>query len=747
MTYIILLWVLLEQSVCALTVCPRNCKCDHSSINCYGVIPGFIPPLITEVIVYDLPFENWFNFSDPSWINVTHLSIKSAQPIYQNSRTVYRILHENEFLDLKNLEYLQLTCNCLKEIHKSAFRGLDKLKVLNLSNNADMSVGSVAQGLGGDGILPNLTELYLSNTVPVLGIDLHSAKPTYTMMESAKAFVNAVKNKPLKVLDISNSKNAWFSWEYDLHRSLPLLEKLNISNTSITDHAFSNTTINNTFALHKLSSRIFTGKAKMLLKSIDVSYPSWEFPMNLLISRFRLNMFIYHLTPFNLTEVYAKKILDYPVKVYGMSGSEGLCLSFLPKENGGKQVCIEAGVNFLDKLVISENSVTYFEPNIWQGFDVLRYLDVSKNNLGYAFSGEGYAWSILEKLKNLEFFIVSANNITYIPEDTFRSSKTLKVLDLAMNKLEGITFRTDYLHSLIKLDISCNKIIFLDGISLDRLKYLQTLPHLNCSSDDRDAQIDLKGNPFVCSCNNTQFLYWLTTSSETYTCRYMSEDKRIDISFIQSFEYLCKVEIVIVVFSLFSLVCFILVSILTYILIKKKRRFLQRKKTNTGIDMYSARLDKKIPPVFLSFCTEDEDTVMDEIFPNLDAGLKKLLRTDCRCVATDGTDFRPGFSIADEIIRCIEASYVVIFFVTNAFCETLWCKDEAFVAYRENKPIILMLWEKVNTKTMPKHLYKHYKEYARVHWMQEDGQRVMKPGWSELCEAIVRLFTNNAPKK
>lgn len=161
-----------------------------------------------------------------------------------------------------------------------------------------------------------------------------------------------------------------------------------------------------------------------------------------------------------------------------------------------------------------------------------------------------------------------------------------------------------------------------------------------------------------------------------------------------------------------------------------------------GIEHFAAN-EQNIQPVFLSFCSEDDETVMQDIFPYLENGLKKILNTDASCVATGYNAFRPGFSLANEIIRCVEASSVVVFFVTNAFLRKMWCKNETLVAHYENKPIVLMLWEKVDEELMPKHLYKHYVEHARVHWVQENGQRIMKPGWDELCEAIVRLFAEN----
>ena len=147
--------------------------------------------------------------------------------------------------------------------------------------------------------------------------------------------------------------------------------------------------------------------------------------------------------------------------------------------------------------------------------------------------------------------------------------------------------------------------------------------------------------------------------------------------------------------------------------------------------------------LLFSFCSEDEEVVLEEIYPKLNEGLKKILDAESRCVAIGGIDFRPGFPLANEIIRCIEGSSVVVFFVTNAFCRKAWCRNEALVAHSDNKPTVLMLWEKVDVKLMPKHLYKHYLLYTRVHWVQEQGQRIMKPDWNELCEAIVRLIGEN----
>ena len=66
---------------------------------------------------------------------------------------------------------------------------------------------------------------------------------------------------------------------------------------------------------------------------------------------------------------------------------------------------------------------------------------------------------------------------------------------------------------------------------------------------------------------------------------------------------------------------------------------------------------------------------MGQIYPNLEKGLQEILNKYSKCVTTGYSAFRPGYSLANEIIRCIEASSAVVFlsqihFVENYGVET-----------------------------------------------------------------------------
>ena len=395
----------------------------------------------------------------------------------------------------------------------------------------------------------------------------------------------------------------------------------------------------------------------------------------------------------------------------------------------------------MKKVILSENSVTYIDPSVFNFAPNLQYLDLSSNLLGNAIS-VGFILSIMNKVLKLEALILSNNLITTVPLDSFSGNNSLRVLDLSYNRLEAVTFVTHRLTSLTKLDLSHNNIVALDHISIDRLSCLL---HYN-ETQNTTKQTDLKihGNPFICSCDDIHFLIWLVDINESLKCKLDSEERMIDRHLIAHVEFLCKRNIVIAVFCTYAIIVVILILAMVYVLILEFRRIAHRKQIREAVRNYKTRREKKSFPVFLSFCSEDDEVVMKDIYPNLEKGLKNILGTDSQCVATGYDAFRPGYSLADEIIRCVEASSVVVFFITNRFCRKSWCRNETLVAHYENKPMVLMLWENIDLKLMPRCLHSHYLNHARVHWIpDENGVRRIRPGWEEVCEVIASRFVQN----
>ena len=685
------------------------------------MMPQSVPLNVRSVILHDALFRDSIDFSDPGWVNVTYLSINPGGSDSKTPLERQVSLHEDEFMRLKNLKHLQIACSCLREVSANTFHGLDKLNVLDLSNNI-LTPDSYVNALAGYNNLPNLKELYLSNTDTSFG----------GVFAMDTDFLDAVRNKSLKVLDISQTSYAFPRKDEDLFIAFSSLENLNLSRAGVAMG----------YLLEATTALDLTFPGFPKLKSIDMSYP----PLSLEIARFtfgtsKVSRGYGHIAE-SLTEFHCRHAITLPTSIYYRefkinAKDRHVCGLFVSADSEQFEFCISSVEFNLEKVDLAENSILYFDPKILAYMTPLMFLDFSSNLLGDAFASDGYVKQTVANLYKLEVFIVHSNGIYSIPEDAFESGEILKVLDLSNNKLETIMFKTDNLVSLQRLDLSNNKISILDGISLDRLKHLKLIRENNTFVDEHlKIEIGMNGNPVKCEkCENWHYFAWVLALNETANCIKNENETFIDEYVLRDVEFDCKKSIMIGAYVALVLVEVIITSLFVYRIVKERRL----KAIQDGIKGYS-RQNKSTPPVFLSFCCEDDEVVMTDIAPKLEDGLQKLLQTDNKCVATGYNDFRPGLPLANEIIRCVENAKVVIFFVTNTFCKKQWCKNEAQVAHNGNKHIILMIWEELDLKQMPKYLYYHYRKHARVHWVLENGERVMKPDMDKLCEAIVTLF-------
>ena len=128
------------------------------------------------------------------------------------------------------MKHLQIASRYLKKIGHYAFQGLDKLKILDLSNNVALNLHEVTKALRYETILPSLSELYLSN----MSVEAYMLADFYIDSD----FLHANSSKRLKVLDISKTGHARFYWNRigennPILTAFPWLEKLNISNTGL----------------------------------------------------------------------------------------------------------------------------------------------------------------------------------------------------------------------------------------------------------------------------------------------------------------------------------------------------------------------------------------------------------------------------------------------------------------------------------------------------------------------------------
>ena len=721
-----LFYVLLNISLQAIlqsNICYGQCKHHGTILECHGLMPKVISQS-TTVFVNELKVSDKLDFSDHSWKNVTELSIKT-----ESLSTGFRTLSNDEFVELTNLETLRIGNNII-QIRNHAFRGLNKLEILDLSYNAHLSFKVFVSALCGSNCmyLPNLTELYLAN------VSLDHLKPDDCIIGTD--FYLAIQNKTLKVLDLSGIKDAWFDDSKDSEKAFIHLEKLNLSGADLAVVSFAK------LILRKGNASLTSFQN---LQVLDISYPYISPEMTTLFFGSMSKSVIQIHYPHNLREVYAKGLFKTPVSIYGISSTNQFCLSYKRLD---QQRCAVGNFSGLKKLDMSENFIKYLDPKLAYVIKDLEVLDVSQNKLGHQIAETGDGGIILEALNRLTVLKASYNKITSILLETFKHSRFLKVLDLSQNDLPSITFRTQYLFSLQMLDISFNKISFLDSVSISRLNSLLYIGLTNMTNETYHSKkptvaVTLYGNPFVCRCESVAFLKWLLALNETYFCTLNTKSVPVDFLAIQNAEYMCKENIVIAVYLTFAVTLVFVSAAASYTIFKQHRKEKGKQQKRIAIEMFQVKAKEPVkcpPPVFLSFCSHDDDVIAEHVLPKLNTGLQTVLGTNMRTVATGVTDIRLGLPLGNEIIRCIEASSVVVFFLTKAFCKSSWCRYEAQEAHLEKKLIVLMFWEEVDSKCLPVEFRKFLSQMTCVYWNYRNGRSVMKPGWVELCEIIVGLL-------
>ena len=738
MTYLLCMSVILFTLSRVSTSCPDHCVCNATDLECYTTLPSFIPENVSSVTAHEVPLKPYLNFTYTDWHSVTYLSLSLGN--VNKTKYTKRRLQDYEFTGLMNLKHLKLLCNCIMSVNSSAFYGLTNVTVLDLSNNvvdllSDMS--DIVAALKGEDILPSISELYLSN-IPFW------YNPTLPLYLDLDNLHTAMENKPLQVLDLSGTNFRFFLSPNPTSPPLllPQLHTLNISRAGQ--------------AVFSLSDiyRYYTQRPEAVfsdLQVLDASYPYFPQSQSECEKSYYYRQFCKtgqrttNFLPSNLTDLYIPNIFASQIhELRGEFNSTHLCIT-TKIFSTNRTICVGVNLKHLRHLDLSNNSFTYIQTNLIQPLKSLRQLNFINNNIGHALADGKYARSFFQALKSTEVLLFPNNSITFLPSKILKHNTKLRILDLSNNGLTSINLGINGQVLLELLDLSNNSIVSVESAGCEMLKNLHfSLNTSNTSMPHNYSQtgLRLEENPLTCSCDNICLFKFLQDQNKTLTCTSNGKVQIADFLFVKHLEYTCKKGIVIATFTIDAILTVIIIGLAIPVIRKERRRMKFKKLKESGIEQYSTARKKYV--VFLSFSGDDSEFVMTRVYPQLEAELKRILNTESDCVATGGTHFRPGHAIQDEIVRCVEESSVVIFFLSDTFINKSWCRSEVHKAFCDEKAIVLMILGKLNLKSMPRVLRKHYETFTRVHWSIESGQYVMRPNMEHFCETIVGLIGRGA---
>lgn len=717
--------------------CPAKCDCSlKTTMYCYNatIFEIGLPKSVKNVTLMDFDvssLQTGIFKNETAWTRVEELHIYGK---YGDS------LAERAFDGLTNLRKLFFHHPKMTSMSSSAFETLHKLETLDLSDTIQVKVETILNSIK-RAWMPRLSSVSLKGIGSFLQNSVNMDISFFRQL--TRRGIRSIRH-----IDISNVTVGQLDLRYAVTFGLcRSLEKLIMRNCVI--------------ALTKFYAPRTQCRS---LRVVDISgsfLPVMLFHLALRIS----NFFCSHITwLFSVEEFYMDYVLqrvhapDLVLRNYSLHMDH--CPLRIQKLSISSNTLrwIDVAVSLhaataesLEWVDISDNQLEYIAPKFLAPSFNIKQLHLAYNRLNVMQQDYFAEFEVLLTAQTkLHFLSMVGNDLAKIPRKMFQRNRDLEYLDLSVNRLTNIDFEVQHLVNLKILNISWNKIQNFDECTRTQLEQMWTV----AQNQSRTFQLDIGGNPLSCSCleENIKFMVWirdtaknfLVRRNDTYICEFHGFHINILKDDLRKIHSYCEWKVTKGYVYTFVPLLSMLVCGLTVLVLVKLNQVDRRKRMKALFDRVVAKLRSNQFPkehlAFVSFCSEDDRVVSNEILPKLQQTLQTLVNTDKGLIARGDTTFRPGFPVADEIIKSIDESAVIILVVSRNFCLKEWCQKEIKEAYDQHKPIILIMLQDVDVKLMGEVLRKIFDRYTHARWIEDgrDGGH-LEPDWLRFCRVVITL--------
>ncbi|XP_035282475.1 toll-like receptor 1 [Anguilla anguilla] len=374
----------------------------------------------------------------------------------------------------------------------------------------------------------------------------------------------------------------------------------------------------------------------------------------------------------------------------------------------------------------------------------LQHLDVSFNSLFYSDTLGNCHWPSSIVHLNLSSNSLGKSVFSCLPLN-------IETLDMHNNQIEALPDRLFHLDMLTYLDLSSNQLLDVPScrgftnlaVFLLRDNSLHTPSMRFVASCPRLREMDVRGNPFMCTCGLREFaalqqrhpiklLHW----PRAYSCKYPEawRDKLLRDFRLPAIS--CSAG-----FLAAAILCpAVAVAVATLVLCKRldvpwylrmtwqwtrAKRRTRRREDLEGVHFHA----------FVSYSQQDADWVNGRLLPGLEEG--GALR-----ICHHERNFVPGKTIVENIVRCVERSYRCIFVLSSHFVRSSWCHYELYFAQhqrlsRGSDSVILVLREPLPQYLIPSKFYQLKAMMARrtyLEWPQDPNKQRLF--WAHLRAAL-----------
>ena len=704
-------------------------KCNH--------IPGDIPFGTTSVRIIDFK-----RYNEMFIVNSSHFhsdnwgKLKSLEISYDGDESIVSVIFKKEcFKGLKLLHELHIHLKPIFILEQLVFNGLNSLKLLDLGSCVRMNIMKLVPSLEGQEQLPRLEYLNLSL--------LNYFRDPISV---DNAFARALGDKNISSLGMSYTRISEIN-STALTTFIKTLKNVNVSYSSVTKIVMNiNATLNNYDRLDVLDfSHTDVCRISVPFKIVD---QTWN------ISRMKENKWFSVIAP---TVVNMSACVHYPAFIWIGNSTVNINSEInvttevlIGRQNNLKHLDLSVNCNnhvagTVKHIDIAGNGLDFLHPTLLSCLPNLNILDMSNNQLfQMQLIHPELFLELLYSAHRLKVIKMSSNFLKSLPRDMFIENNELEAIDLSHNDLDQVTFALSHVENLKALNLRNNKIKILTETSMRNLNSVNT----NFKMRRHKTSVYLENNPILCSkCEAKASLQWLTITKsiniQTPNVTCMGENGKtmvVNEQVLQLVLDMCKRRIIIISTTVAVTVLAFLVILLAFMTCKFRKRAMKKANKRILLHKIQEGHDEFEFVIFLSHSSDDKDFVDAYVVKQLNENLQLMTEIDRNLVCIGDDFLRPGFRILDEITNCIDRASAFIVVLSDSFCESMYCHHEVDMAFRLNKPIMLMIKGRVDENIMKPLMKTLFKSTVRVLWTLENNEYIMNTSWEHVCNSLLDLI-------
>ncbi|KAK3605773.1 hypothetical protein CHS0354_033977, partial [Potamilus streckersoni] len=376
------------------------------------------------------------------------------------------------------------------------------------------------------------------------------------------------------------------------------------------------------------------------------------------------------------------------------------------------------GLNNLKVLDLSYNLCTNIAKHFFEHFSSLETLLIGYNLLGSVIMNDikGKLFSNLNFVRKLD---ISHNSISFIPSKFFQGLSGLEMVDLSKNFLQTANFEIEHMKKLSHLDFRQN---LLTSIPTNMRRHLDDIKSNNVS-------IYLEDNPLKCDCDALDFLKWINNEKnqitfvhvDKTTCKFNVISKSFrDLSIViialdkNCANYTTVISIASLSFALFIIV--IVTGLIYRYRWKLRYLYFMTKSKYRGYTSLGEHDSENFEyHAFLSYAESNLRLVRFTLLAKLEAeGLH---------VCIHHRDFLPGEAISANIANAVHCSRKTVVLLDDEYLSSYWCmyelnmvRMESIYSRRGEDILVLVVKEGIDKSKLPLELMDiiHSKTYIEI---------------------------------